>query len=913
MERKAFLDQEAPAGYVAGIGRGATGFTTSADVGSASRIVPGEDEDIDENNSEYDGGELGILGKSKGNSNEEDEEADRIYEEVDRKLESRRKANSVLVKEDSIKEPSIGDQFADLKRSLSTVEAWQWESIPEVGDLTKRNKRARLLERLQQRFYAVPDSILGGGGNMMLTSAPIDAESATNIQSISQAKEKLLSQQLDSVLDNSGYSGTNSIDTDDNLVQPITDAEIDDIKRGRLILASLRKTEPLKPNSWIASARLEEQAKKFTTAKNLIIEGCHKIPRNEDIWLESIRIHQNSAEGTRMCKMICGEGLKYNRNSEKLWLKAKSLEHPLDILSQRKVLMKALEAIPNSVTIWKALIELEKDEEDAKKLLSKAVELCPKEWDFWVPLINLSPYTEAKLLINKARKEMNDNYKIWLTAVKLEERENVGISEAKLLKFMQKAVKELKKNTTDELKLLNRQQWLSEAAIAETEEFPHTCKSIVSVALDEDDVNSEQTLQKWLEEAEKYAQSSHTKTADYIYQYIISKFPQNMDGWLKLFQSLKSSKEFSQLFKYYERAIELNPENELYYLMYAKDLWKLEDDTQSARDILTRAHAKFPQNEQVWLARIKLEVQTGQVNSAAIISNDMIKNIPGESPRVWYKHIHLERYLSELKNFEVQRTIELCDEALELFPDCEKLHLQKGQVLLYDQKNPKLARESLSIGVRKCPHSTALWCLLAEVDEIHLKVQIRARATLDNAIVQNPTDASLWAYKIRFEKRQLDMASARQICNKALKQFPDSPDIWVENLYLLSKMSQRKNAFVDALKSTNNSPIILMNIGIFFWMDGKFLKAKTWLDRALQGNKHIGDCWGWCYNFALKHGTAQDKEKLVQDYMKWYEDINQGTVWNRETKKVQYYLSSPEMILEKVAEVLSLTSDNVSF
>lgn len=74
----------------------------------------------------------------------------------------------------------------------------------------------------------------------------------------------------------------------------------------------------------------------------------------------------------------------------KVWIKATELE--VEITAKKKVLRKgiaiyfmivgsnyiitALENIPSSVRLWKALVELE-EPEDARILLSRAVECCP--------------------------------------------------------------------------------------------------------------------------------------------------------------------------------------------------------------------------------------------------------------------------------------------------------------------------------------------------------------------------------------------------------------------------------------------------------------------------------------------------------------------------------------------------------
>lgn len=52
--------------------------------------------------------------------------------------------------------PKIQQQFADLKRGLSVVTDEEWESIPEVGNLTRKKRKK------DERSFVVPDSVLVG-------------------------------------------------------------------------------------------------------------------------------------------------------------------------------------------------------------------------------------------------------------------------------------------------------------------------------------------------------------------------------------------------------------------------------------------------------------------------------------------------------------------------------------------------------------------------------------------------------------------------------------------------------------------------------------------------------------------------------------------------------------------------------
>lgn len=72
-----------------------------------------------------------------------------------------------------------------------------------------------------------------------------------------------------------------------------------DIKKARLLLKSVRETNPHHPPAWIASARLEEVTGKLQVARNLIMKG------------------------TEMCVKVMDDGHRLNL------LRAFALFHPL--------------------------------------------------------------------------------------------------------------------------------------------------------------------------------------------------------------------------------------------------------------------------------------------------------------------------------------------------------------------------------------------------------------------------------------------------------------------------------------------------------------------------------------------------------------------------------------------------------
>lgn len=114
--RRDFLSQPAPENYVAGIGRGAVGFTTRSDLGPA-RDGPSEeqitsaikkrseqlgltegkdDAGVDKDDGRYQDpdNEVGLF--AGGIYEKDDEEADRIWQEVDEKMAKRRQKQRLV-------------------------------------------------------------------------------------------------------------------------------------------------------------------------------------------------------------------------------------------------------------------------------------------------------------------------------------------------------------------------------------------------------------------------------------------------------------------------------------------------------------------------------------------------------------------------------------------------------------------------------------------------------------------------------------------------------------------------------------------------------------------------------------------------------------------------------------------------
>ncbi|KAJ3198693.1 hypothetical protein HDU82_001110 [Entophlyctis luteolus] len=916
-----FLSRKPPPNYIAGLGRGATGFTTRSDIGPAREAAPElpvpvpvkeNDDDADslrdpERFQDPDT-ETGLFASLP--YAEDDEEADRIYEQVDKAMDERRKAPYAMSFDRYRKErPKIQMQFADLKRGLQSISAEEWAALPEVGDLVRRKGDKN--SRFKDRFTAAPSIVTVGAGfgasvdaasgyatsidprmtGSLSTIDPSNANSGTitDLVQFGQGRNKVLGLKLDQMSDS--VSGKSTVDpkgylTDLNSVITKTDAEISDIKKARQLLRSVITTNPKHAPGWIAAARLEEVAQKIVAARELAAKGCEECPKSEDVWLESARL--NSTENA---KIILATAVRQIPTSVKIWLRAAALE--TDSKAKKRVLRRALEFIPNSVKIWKAAVSLEEDQEDARILLSRAVECVPLSTELWLALARLETYENAKKVLNKARESIPTSHEIWITAAKLEEQQGQIPERVDIL--IKNAVKVLSaKGST-----IDREAWLKEAEACEGEGFVVTAQAIVKATIGMD-VDDDDRLTTWLEDAESSVSRGCVATARAIFAHTLSMFPQEASVWRKAASLEKSHGTSASLEEILQRAVRYCPQAEVLWLMGAKEKW-LSGDLMGAKGILEAAFEANPNSEQIWLAAIKLEVETHEYVRAQLLLQKA--RTKADTDRVWMKSVMLER---QLGNFD--KAIELVNQALAKFPTFGKLWLIKSQIE-ESQGNIVGARETLAKAVKAVPRSSSLnvtiWISTARLEERAGQL-IKARAVLEKARLLNPKEPEVWLEAIRIESRAGNKAVSDALISKALQECPTSGLLWAEAI-LSESRPQRKARSKDALLKCENDPAVLVTVARLFWSEGKSDKARNWFARAVKVNPDLGDSWAWWLKFeSVQEG---DNSKSIQEVVDKCiaAEPHHGEKWQLFSKDMKNIGKSTEQILKLVAATLPST------
>ncbi|MCJ1366193.1 hypothetical protein MMC16_005319 [Acarospora aff. strigata] len=927
--RKDFLSQAAPENYVAGLGRGATGFTTRSDLGPA-REGPSEEqikealakraaqlgaapptaygaaekkEDNDDDDERYQDPENEVGLFANGAYDRDDDEADRIYQEVDEKMDRRRKIRREARERQEREEyernnPKIQQQFADLKRSLASVSDEDWANIPEVGDLTGKNRRSK--QNLRQRFYAVPDSVIAGArdatqfettltddGTQTNGSGTDNADGTmTNFADIGAARDKVLRVRLDQAAQGSGAdsvagSATN-IDPKGYLTSltksemKAGEVEVGDIKRVRVLLESVIKTNPKHAPGWIAAARLEEVAGKIVAARNVIARGCEYCPKSEDAWLENIRLNDN-----HNAKIIAANAIKNNDHSTRLWIEAMKLES--DPRAKKRVLRHAIDHIPQSVAIWKEAVNLEENPDDARLLLAKATEMIPLSVELWLALARLETPDNAQIVLNKARKAVPTSHEIWIAAARLQEQ--MGNNKVNVMK---RAVQSLARESA----MLKREEWITEAEKCEEEGAILTCGAIIRETLgwglDEDDDRKE----IWMDDAKGSIGRGKYETARAIYAYALRVFVNKKSIWLAAAELERNHGSKEALWQLLEKAVEACPQSEVLWMQLAKEKWQ-GGEIDDARRVLGKAFNQNPNNEDIWLAAVKLEADNQQTEQA----RELLQAARQEAgtDRVWIKSVAFERQLGN-----IEAALDLVNKSLQLFPKADKLWMIKGQIYESENKLPQ-AREAYGTGTRACPKSVPLWLLASRLEE-KAGVVVKARSVLDRARLAVPKNALLWTESVRVERRANNIAQAKNLMAKALQEVPSSGLLWSESIWYLEPRTQRKPRSLEAIKKVDNDPILFVTVARIFWGERRLEKASSWFEKAILLDSDLGDMWAWYYRFLQQHGTEEKREEVIARCV--LSEPKHGEVWQSVAKDPRRASSSIEDILNLVASKL---------
>lgn len=794
---------------------------------------------------------------ANGTYEPDDAEADRIYAEIDEKMENRNKRKREEEEQNKVRldNSRMTGQFHDLKKDLGSLTTEEWESIQEIGDRSLKYKQKKA-----DMYTPVPDSLITSSLTSNQTVNVIDPRFhssfssssssssssgtastygvVTDIKSLSEARGQMLNMKLNkvsdsitgqTVIDPKGYLTAMSSSSTNNIV---ADSDIADIKRVRLLLKSVITTNPKNGHGWIAAARLEEQVRNIVEARKIIKEGCTTCPDDEDVWLEAARL-QPEGKG----KLVIADAVRHLPRSIKLWMIAADYENGTE--EKKAVLRKALTLLPNSETLWKAAVALE-EPEDARIMLARAVECVPKSLDIWLALARLENYENARKVLNDARIALPSEPLIWITAARLEETQKHD-------EMVDKVITRALKSLASQQVILDRETWIHYAEDAEKAQAPITCSVIIRHVLDIG-VEEMDRRRTWISDAEALENRGSYVTARAVYARLLTEFANNDGIWLRAAEFEKKHGTPDNLDALLRKAVLHCPQTEILWLMAAKEKWLL-NKVAEARVILGEAFHANPDSELIWLAAIKLEWETGQYERTQLLLTRARKQV--SSARVWMKSAMIERELHHDKEEEA-----FLVEGLRNFSTFPKLWMMLGQ--FHERRNNlERARETYQAGLRLCPASLPLWKLAVNLEERVVGVA-KARTLLESARLKNPKSSLLWLESIRLEHRHHNDKQVETLMARALQECPQSGILLAEDIDIAPRSVQKRKS-LDALQKADTDPYVVLSVAKLFWHDRKYDKAQKWFERATSLNPDLGDAWIWWAYFETEQGNDNQR------------------------------------------------------
>ena len=929
-----YADSKPPPGYIPGVGRGAIGFTTRSDLGSAG-VAPetagrgagagaargvaassgiaalrklssqpagegksgGEAADYSEANFDsFSGYSERLFGDAP--YDEDDKEADRVYAEIDERMASRTAARKTAREAEDARmrrmtESRIGDAFADLKPALAALKSEDWDAIPEIGDRSLRFKK-----RGPDLVTPVPDALIESGraalaGDRGLASSVAPGSipaslgggsgggDATDVLGMSRGRTQMLSMRLDRMGDS--VTGQTTVDPKGYLTSLAAasagslseTSDVEDVRKARLLMKSVVTTNPRHGPGWVALARLEEAVRNLSEARRVARQGCEMCPEDEDVWLEAARL-QTPANA----RLVLADAVKTLPTSVKLWLRAADAEDS-DPDARRAVLRKALTLVPGSERLWRAAISLETPA-DARVMLARAVECVPTSLDMWLALAKLEDYAGAQRVLNAARAALPSEPLVWISAAKLEEAQGHADT-------VERIIARALKSLTASQALVDRDAWVRHAEDAERADAPLTAAAIVRLTGDVG-VEAADRRRTWLADAAALEERGSIVCARAMYARALAAFPTIPSIWQRAAELEKKHGGPGAADALYRRAVAHCPGAETLWLMAAKDAW-LGGRVDDARGVLREAYAANPTSEAVLLAAVKLEWESDEVVRARALLARARSSAP--SARVWLKSAALEREAGD-----AAAEAALLAEGTTRFPTAPKLWMMYGQLREREGDRAR-AREIYGAGLRACPTSMPLWRLAARVDEA-LGGAVRARSTLEAARHKLPQSAELWIESVRLERRHGGDKVADALLARALQECPSAGALWAEAIATAPRPAQKRTS-IDALQRCDNDPAVVLAVARLFAADRKLDKARKWFDRATTLDADAGDAWAAWLAFEHANGDADAVAEVERRCVA--AEPRHGEAWTAVSKALENRRLRTLDVLRRVAGV----------
>ncbi|KAG2393993.1 hypothetical protein C9374_003757 [Naegleria lovaniensis] len=515
---------EPPPGYIPGAGRGATGFTTRSDIGPAripssrfdSRASQSDDatsggsttsgggihdfinasstfnesntmeddQDAMINSSSFDewsGYGDNTLGRVTGLEDEEDREADAVWDHVAQRLESKRKKKklnhddnmttnhdtmtpitpitpmtptfetpssqtsskyskySMLTQSLDSQKPMIASTFSDIKEQLKYLSKQEWANIPEVSGSTASTLKNpnRMNQQMYERYTPTPDHLLmdqfnaqmSGGTRVRMDPSISSSSSISSSISSSSISSSTTTTTIPKNLQ--GQSGT------------LTDLRALGEMRESIMNSKLQSLEDsvggkstIDPKNYMSGLESQivlgtDQYADIKRYRKLFKKAIQVKPMNASSWIGRARLEELAGDLKKACHVIA-KGCHVVKNSEELWLESIRLHLQYYGSGGASTISIDIIGSHNSNTSRNSNTSHNTNQSHGttsptlvQSICCEAIEHLPHSVKLWLKACELeSDLEKKKKILRKAISTQPQSIQLWKEAIELEQDES---------------------------------------------------------------------------------------------------------------------------------------------------------------------------------------------------------------------------------------------------------------------------------------------------------------------------------------------------------------------------------------------------------------------------------------------------------------------------------------------------------
>eukprot|EP00767_Chilomastix_cuspidata_P001923 gnl/Chilomastix_cuspidata/2047.p1 GENE.gnl/Chilomastix_cuspidata/2047~~gnl/Chilomastix_cuspidata/2047.p1 ORF type:complete len:887 (-),score=406.30 gnl/Chilomastix_cuspidata/2047:158-2818(-) len=796
-----------PDGYIPGVGRGARGFTTQADLGPGQIFVENEQVLL---MAKKDSEEDDATAAAKKYANQlEDEEAERIYDGVEKYLLQRGEERRRRLEEKQELKPKrlLNAHFADLTQGVSEAERQSFAAIPDVPDFTRKRQAERQAERdTFRQFMPAPDSLF---------LEHLQAQQPTG--SVAPPQSAQLGAALDTAIE--GMSGI-ATRVEERVELPSGQAPAPTraaLKRLRNLHASLLASNPHYAPGWVNLIQLEQHAGRPKAALAAAAKAVALNPTAPTLWTEYALL-QKTPDARRD---VFARALERNPGCVELWRERAGVE--TTVAERFRVFSDAVKAIPASVELWKELISLEADPARARELLKRAVQCVPESVELWLALAGTQDVADAKETIRRARKVLPTELQIWVAAAHLQERGGDARGAETVVRNALKYFQRRKKF------LPSRQQWFDAAARSEGAGFSATARALVLETLPlglDATVNIFATAEA---DANAFRLKGCPRCATAALEKLADLRPSDEAAWLLYVDSVEPEGRAAAGARALARCF--TEEIAIRTATAAAEL----GDTAEAQAVLERAVERLPASPKLLMAGVDLAKRSGAAATFAAFERACESAVAGPE-------LFIDAVSYALGQGSADRADEFLREGTARFPHDAALAAHAARAY---RERGELARAHAvtEAALRRNPRDERLYFSLAR---LHWGDRpAKARITLDQGLVHCANSLLLLRARAELEiagsSRARGFGAAKKFLWEAVQKVRGAGVLW--DLLAWTEPTRRRHLINAAKACGEGDPWVCCASARFFASKHLADKARSVAAQAVGGAGDDGDVW----------------------------------------------------------------------